>query len=170
MWLIVPILYSAARNMWEVVCCRVLIRAPALSHNSMSCKNTMKLYLPHILKLGIVAILTLPVALAGSITQPPQAMPSPYSYPRIATSTTYTTFHDLRAKIIEPTSIPELRRQLKRQNSPFDTLGWKDPSTCNVGVCDSGTRSTVFVSDGVRANTVTGVCCGTYVNPLSTVI
>ncbi|KAF8538094.1 hypothetical protein BDD12DRAFT_886083 [Trichophaea hybrida] len=77
---------------------------------------------------------------------------SPSSYPRIATSTEASAF---RTTVdIPPTRIPEL---LKRQVS--DSLGWNNPSTCNVGICPSTRSCIVFTSDGIRATTVTGMCC-----------
>jgi hypothetical protein len=67
---------------------------------------------------------------------------------------------------MQPTPIPELRRQLRRQVS--DSLGWNNPSTCNVGVCDglTDTYCTVFAGDRLRAETVTGICCAAYVDLL----
>ncbi|KAF8541735.1 hypothetical protein BDD12DRAFT_908417 [Trichophaea hybrida] len=79
------------------------------------------------------------------------AMPSPSSYPRTAIST--ISSHPQTVDI-PPTPAPELRRQVT------DTLGWSDPSTCNVGVCAINRYCIVFTSDGLRANTATGMCCG----------
>ncbi|KAF8531423.1 hypothetical protein BDD12DRAFT_810888 [Trichophaea hybrida] len=102
---------------------------------------------PHRVLIGAV--------LAVIVRAAPQDMPSPSSYPRIATSTVPSDFRSIID--MQPTPIPELRKQLKRQAS--DSLGWNDPLTCNVGVCLSDGTCTVFASDGLRASTATGVCC-----------
>ncbi|KAF8241502.1 hypothetical protein K440DRAFT_665294 [Wilcoxina mikolae CBS 423.85] len=97
--------------------------------------------------------MALPVAQAVPQQMPPQ-IPAPSSYPRIATSTLLSDSLPVTVHM-QPTPTPELRR---RQVS--DSLGWNDPSTCNVGVCTrSIDRCIVFKSDGLRADTATGVCC-----------
>jgi hypothetical protein len=116
----------------------------------------MKIHPLLILSGVIVTVLIPPFALAA-----PQELPSPCSYPRVATSTVHFDDGVPSSVDIQPTPIPELRRQLRRQES--DSLGWNDPSTCNVGVCD-GTYCTVFAGNGLRDETVTGVCCSTYVD------
>ncbi|KAF8539156.1 hypothetical protein BDD12DRAFT_839282 [Trichophaea hybrida] len=106
----------------------------------------MKLPLLRIFISAIIAVI---------VSAAPQEMPSPSSYSRIAAATVPS---DFRSTVdIQPTPIPELRRQLKRQTS--DSLGWNNPSTCNIGVCAAFDICTVFTSDGLRANTATGMCC-----------
>ncbi|KAF8241398.1 hypothetical protein K440DRAFT_665335 [Wilcoxina mikolae CBS 423.85] len=97
--------------------------------------------------------MALPVAQAVPQQMPPQ-IPAPSSYPRIATSTLLSDSLPVTVHM-QPTPTPELRR---RQVS--DSLGWNDPSTCKVGICTRSTdRCIVFKSDGLRADTATGVCC-----------
>lgn len=103
----------------------------------------------HLLPIFISAFLAVIVWAA------PQEIPSPSSYPRIAVSTVSSDFWS--TVDMQPTPMPELRKQLKRQVS--DSLGWNNPSTCNLGVCDATEYCTVFTSDGLRANTATGGCC-----------
>lgn len=52
----------------------------------------------------------------------------------------------------------ELNQFLRRQN-PQDPLGWKNPSTCNVGVCDTGLTCSVWDGNGALTNPATGICC-----------
>jgi hypothetical protein len=68
---------------------------------------------------------------------------------------------------MEPTQIPELRRQLRRQAS--DSLGWNDLSTRYVGVCEDS-DCTVFSGQGLRDEIVTGICCRTYVDLISVIV
>ncbi|KAF8541778.1 hypothetical protein BDD12DRAFT_945564 [Trichophaea hybrida] len=104
----------------------------------------MKLYRKYLF--SAILIVSLPSAAVHEIPS------SPSSYPRIATSTEASAF--LTTVDIPPTLIPEL---LIRQVS--DSLGWNNPSTCNVGICPLTRNCIVFTSDGIRANTVTGMCC-----------
>jgi len=118
----------------------------------------MKIH-PYLILSGvIVAVLVPPFASAA-----PQEVPSPCSYPWVPTSTVHFNDGVPSPVDMQPTPIPELRRQLRRQVS--DSLGWNDPSTCNVGVC-TDSYCTVFAGDGLSDETVTGVCCGTYVDLL----
>jgi len=125
----------------------------------------MKIH-PHLILSGvIVAVLVPPFASAT-----PQEMPSPCLYPWIPTSTIHFNDGVPSSVDMQPTPIPELRRQLRRQVS--DSLGWNNPSTCNVGVCDSSadTYCTVFAQEGLRDETVTGLCCPTYADLLTTML
>jgi hypothetical protein len=111
---------------------------------------------------GIVAVLAPPLVLAA-----PQEIPSPSSYPRLATSTMHTDDDGgPNAVDMQPTPVPELRKHLRRQAS--DSLGWNNPSTCNVGICRG--YCTVFSGDGLRDETVTGVCCALYVDLLTVML
>jgi hypothetical protein len=110
---------------------------------------------------GVTVVVLLPPFASAA----PQEMPSPCSYPRVTTSTVHFDDGVPSTVDIQPTPMPELRRQLRRQAS--DSLGWNNPSTCNVGICnDSDSYCTVFPGNGLRDETVTGVCCPTYVDPL----
>jgi hypothetical protein len=118
----------------------------------------MKIH-PYLILSGvIVAVLVPPFASAA-----PQEVPSPCSYPWVPTSTVHFNDGVPSPVDMQPTPIPELRRQLRRQVS--NSLGWNDPSTCNVGVC-TDSYCTVFAGDGLSDETVTGVCCRTYVDLL----
>ncbi|KAF8244634.1 hypothetical protein K440DRAFT_635857 [Wilcoxina mikolae CBS 423.85] len=109
----------------------------------------------------LFAAFLFPMTSATLITQPIPAMPSPSPY-SIASSTIPTKQGGIACagRYVQPTPVPELRR---RQQS----LGWNDPPTCNVGVCDSGQYCTVFATESARGDFVKGVCCAKYVVDIS---
>ncbi|KAF8532999.1 hypothetical protein BDD12DRAFT_810527 [Trichophaea hybrida] len=106
---------------------------------------------------GVIVAVTVFVPSFASAA--PQEMLSPCSYPRLAASTVHSNCDGAPSTVdMQPTPTQELR-MLRRQTS--DSLGWNDPSTCNVGICDTFTSATctVYSGHGLRAETVTGVCC-----------
>ncbi|KAF8541738.1 hypothetical protein BDD12DRAFT_828344 [Trichophaea hybrida] len=96
----------------------------------------------------LIFVLAIPMTEAGLITPPVPAHNS-----HLPTSTKLGGVACLNPPPPPPTHIPDLRR---RQTT--DTLGWSDPATCNVGVCDSGQYCTVFTSSS-SASIIPGVCC-----------
>ncbi|KAF8241505.1 hypothetical protein K440DRAFT_642200 [Wilcoxina mikolae CBS 423.85] len=84
----------------------------------------------------LIFVLSIPMTEAGLITPP-----IPAHILHLPTSTKLGGVAYPNPPPPPPTRIPDLRR---RQTT--DTLGWSDPSTCNVGVCDSGQYCTVFTS------------------------
>ncbi|KAF8534996.1 hypothetical protein BDD12DRAFT_857464 [Trichophaea hybrida] len=104
-----------------------------------------------------LAVLCLPIILAASKTEPLRARSSPSSYLNIVSTTRDGT--PSACQKMEPTPMPELRiRQEVRRQQP-DSLGWNDPSTCNIGVCASSKYCTVFGNNLSTADTVVGICC-----------
>jgi len=85
-------------------------------------------------------LLSLSGVIASALASPyesatPHDLPSLCLYPRVPTATVHFDDDVPNSKDMQPTPKPENRRQLRRQ-AP-DSLGWNDPSTCNLGICDS---------------------------------
>ncbi|KAF8529786.1 hypothetical protein BDD12DRAFT_903749 [Trichophaea hybrida] len=104
----------------------------------------------------IVAVTVLAPPFASAV---PEEISLPCSYSRLAALTVHSECDGASSTVdMQAIPTPELRK-LRRQT--LDSLGWNDPSTCNVGICDAITAVTcaVYSGHGLRAETVTGACC-----------